>query len=51
MLIKEIENKEEEKRKKEEKKKADKELAIKKKSTPASQWFKEFFSDKYSQFD
>jgi hypothetical protein len=41
-LIKERENKIEEKGKKEEEKRLRKELEIKKKSTPANEWFKTF---------
>ena len=50
-LIKERERKIEEKKQKEEEKKQRAELALKKKSTPASEWFKVFFADKYSKFD
>lgn len=48
ILINERENKIQEKLKKEEEKRIRAELDLKKKSTPANEWFRTFFGDKYS---
>jgi len=50
-LAKEREEKNAAKLKKEQEKQAKAALEFKKKSTPASEWFKEFKAEEYSQFD